>query len=549
LRAPSTALGSRIMLQPGTILLDKYRVERVLGKGGMGIVVAARHVQLGELFALKMILPEAVEQPEALERFLREARACAKLKGEHVARVHDIGTLANGMPYMLMEHLHGEDLGDLLARRGPVPFEEATLYVYQACEAIAEAHANGIVHRDLKPSNLFLTHRPNGSPCIKVLDFGISKELDPNNRAGKNLTKTGSFLGSPMYMPPEQMVDIRTTDLRGDVWALGVLLYELVTGQPPFLAEAVTSVITKVLLHHPEPPSRVRPGLPPEFDAIVMRCLEKQPDGRYASAQELMNALEAFVTPIAAPAILEKSLSIPRSQLISNLNLLEKPASVEESSSDPAKSAIEPTVALAATIPGDSEWNGLSERAMGSHPNITLEMADFAPPKSDFRDIAQPEVAPTGHLAGPALEESSSAVVANDTVRALPAKSRRNMYIGASIGAVAIIALGAGFFGDSDEDDEESEATLAPVVSAAAPEVRPLPGKDPNLEQATNNAEQPLPKSEPATPSKNVNGAVSTSPPLQSSGAKTQATVSKPATTVTSKRPPVKKTKVPGYDD
>lgn len=529
------------MLQPGTILLEKYRVERVLGKGGMGIVVAARHVHLGELFAIKMILPEAVEQPEALQRFLREARACAKLKGEHVARVHDIGTLPDGMPYMLMEHLDGEDLGDLLTHRGPLPLEEAALYVYQACEAIAEAHANGIVHRDLKPSNLFLTHRPNGSPCIKVLDFGISKELDPNNKAGKNLTKTGSFLGSPMYMPPEQMVDIKNTDARGDVWALGVLLYELVTGEPPFLAEAVTSVITKVLLHHPEPPSRVRPGIPPEVDAIVMRCLEKQPEKRYSSAQELKEALELFVVPLVAPSILEKSLSISRSQLPSGSNLAPVVIPAARGS---RQNALEPTIApiaaLAETVPGDLEWIG---------PSKTVSMADAMPPPEKLEtSLPQPRASNVDREASDraAFEEFSSAFVAIDAARAQSAKSKRNKYVGWILGGLVAAAFAVGFLSQYGRTGDEP-ATGG--VSDRAPDAAP---NDSISEQTpTNIVNQPSPTANPnpeVRPTNEPEGA-SSSPSPQSSASKAQSPVSRPATTATSKRTSVKKVKVPGYDD
>ncbi len=278
-------------VQTGEILLGKYRVERVLGQGGMGIVVAARHVQLGELFAIKMLLPDALSHDEAVERFLREARASAKLKGEHVARVHDVGSLDNGSPYMVMEHLDGHDLKQVVKSRGGLPLDEAVLYGYQACEAVAEAHANGIVHRDLKPANLFLIRRPNGTPCVKVLDFGISKELDPTNSVGPDLTRTGAFMGSPLYMSPEQMANIKATDTRSDIWALGVILYELVVGKVPFTAQAVTELVTKVLTTSPVPPSHVRPDIPPAFDAIVLRCLEKRPEHRFQSVAELMNHL------------------------------------------------------------------------------------------------------------------------------------------------------------------------------------------------------------------------------------------------------------------
>lgn len=281
-------------LQVGSILLGKYRVEKVLGQGGMGVVVAARHEQLGELFAIKMMLPEALMYDDARERFMREARSAARLKSEHVARVHDVGTFENGAPYMIMEHLTGGDLSGVLDRRGPLPVGEAALYVYQACEAVAEAHALGIVHRDLKPSNMFLTRRPNETACVKVIDFGISKDLDPN-KVGPALTKTGMIIGTPVYMAPEQMANNKAMDARSDIWALGIILYELVTGEVPFTADSMTELVSQVLTHHPPPPSRVRPGIPPQFDAVVMRCLDKRPDRRFASVRDLMAGLHPFV--------------------------------------------------------------------------------------------------------------------------------------------------------------------------------------------------------------------------------------------------------------
>lgn len=289
-------------MHPGDILLGKYRVERVLGQGGMGIVVAVRHVHLGELFALKMLLPEAVSNSVAIERFLREARAAARLKGEHVARVHDVGSFENGAPFMVMEHLNGQDLKKLIKSRGTLPLEEAALYIYQACEAVAEAHANGIVHRDLKPANLFLTRRPNGQPCIKVLDFGISKELDAGNSLSSDLTRTGAFMGSPLYMSPEQMANIKTTDIRSDIWALGVILYELVLGQVPFSAQAVTELVMKVLTSTAVPPSHLRPEIPLAFDALVLRCLERRLEYRFQSVSELMQHLLPYATRSVQPA-------------------------------------------------------------------------------------------------------------------------------------------------------------------------------------------------------------------------------------------------------
>ncbi len=283
-------------VQQGQVLLGKYQVERVLGEGGMGIVLAARHIHLNELFAIKMMLPAALAHKDAVERFLREARAAARLKGEHVARVHDVGSLENGAPYMVMEHLNGNDLKAHLQKQGVLAIDEAAMLIYQACEAIAEAHANGIIHRDLKPANLFLIRRPNGTPCVKVLDFGISKELDPNNSARSDLTKTGMFMGSPMYMSPEQMANIKATDMRSDIWALGVILYELVTSTVPFDAEAMTELVTRVLTMQPLPPSQLRPGIPAAFDTLVLRCLEKRPENRFQAVGDLMTALHPFTT-------------------------------------------------------------------------------------------------------------------------------------------------------------------------------------------------------------------------------------------------------------
>lgn len=278
-------------VQEGTILLGKYRVEKLLGEGAMGYVVAARHEHLGELFAIKLMLPDALEKPDAAARFLREARACARLKSEHVVRVTDSGENETGVPVMVMEYLVGEDLQNVLDKRHVFPMHEAITYVLQACDAIGEAHDLGIVHRDLKPSNLFLTRRPNGSPCVKVLDFGISKDLNPKGPTVAKLTATGSIVGTPYYMSPEQM-QAKATDNRADIWSLGVILYEFATGQLPFPGENYAEVAGKVLYEFPKPPSRIRPGLPPVFDEIVLRCLSKPPEKRFTSVAEFVAALE-----------------------------------------------------------------------------------------------------------------------------------------------------------------------------------------------------------------------------------------------------------------
>jgi hypothetical protein len=294
-------------LKAGDVILGKYRMERVLGKGGMGEVLAVRHLELDDLFAIKLLLPKVLEKPDAVERFLREARAAAHLKGEHLVKVMDVGRLEDGSPYMIMEYLTGSDLAAVARERGPLPLKEALDYVLQACEAIAEAHAAGIIHRDLKPANLFLTRRANGAAFIKVLDFGISKRQDSTE---EDLTQSGAIVGSPHYMSPEQMRRSKTVDARGDIWSMGVVLYRLVTGVPPFQGENAGEVLAGVLQDDPEPPSSIVPDLPPELDAIIARALQKKPDRRYQSMNEFAVALRDLLGEEPAPISRGAPLSV-----------------------------------------------------------------------------------------------------------------------------------------------------------------------------------------------------------------------------------------------
>jgi serine/threonine protein kinase len=287
-------------VRPGDVLAGKYRVERVLGAGGMGVVVAATHLDLLEPRAVKLMHPDALADAEAVERFLREARAAALLKSEHVARVHDVGRLENGAPYLVMEHLEGADLAAALKRAGALPVEEAASYVLQAVEALAEAHGRGIVHRDLKPANLFLSLRPDGTACIKVLDFGISKFMGV--LGNHDLTGTHTLLGSPNYMSPEQMHSTRDVDARSDIWSLGVILYQLLTRELPFRGRNITEVVAAVLRGGLRPPSQIRPDLPPGIDRVVLRCLQRDPGQRFADAAELGRALGPFV-PGSGPLV------------------------------------------------------------------------------------------------------------------------------------------------------------------------------------------------------------------------------------------------------
>ncbi len=275
----------------GTILAGKYRVERLLGQGGMGVVVQAQHIQLDERVALKFLTAEWATHPEAAERFLREARAAVRIKNEHVARVSDVGTLDTGSPYMVMEYLEGRDLGQILEKSGPMQLLDAVDYLVQGCEAIAEAHGMGIVHRDLKPANLFLTKHPDGSPLVKVLDFGISKQT---GGAVDNLTRTTATMGSALYMSPEQMQQSRNVDHRTDVYALGVTLYELLAGKQPYYAETLPQLCAEILTGTPTPLRDLRPDIPSDFAFVLEKAYARDRNIRYQSIAEYVFALAPY---------------------------------------------------------------------------------------------------------------------------------------------------------------------------------------------------------------------------------------------------------------
>ncbi len=280
-------------VSPGELIAGKYRVERVLGQGGMGIVVAALHEELGERVALKFLLGDAVTDASRAGRFIREARAAARIRSEHVARVTDVGRLEDGAPYMVMEFLEGQDLEARLQQLGPLPVSEAVDYVLQACEALAEAHSLGIIHRDLKPANLFHVVRPDGMPFVKVLDFGISKMDEPAGSRAQ-MTQTSAMLGSPLYMSPEQLQGAKNADARADIWSLGVILYELTSKALPFDAETVAHLGAKILVEPPTPLRSVRPEISVEFEQVVNRCLSKDPSARYQTVGALAVALAPF---------------------------------------------------------------------------------------------------------------------------------------------------------------------------------------------------------------------------------------------------------------
>jgi len=280
----------------GDVIAGKLQVTHILGRGGMGVVVAAMHVHLQEKVALKILLPSKSTDRESRTRFLREARVTARLQNEHIAKVMDIGLLDSGSPYFVMEYLEGIDLKRLLEVHGPLDIPVAVNYVAQACEGIAEAHARAILHRDIKPSNLFLTKRYDGSDLIKVLDFGVSKAraLGPSEESYH--TEAGTVLGSPSYISPERLEENDDVGPPADVWSLAVILYELLTGRPPFWQPTPALICSEILSYKPPPLVREhRPDVPPALEAAIAHALERDVCRRTANvaqlASEMLDAL------------------------------------------------------------------------------------------------------------------------------------------------------------------------------------------------------------------------------------------------------------------
>ncbi len=284
-------------LAVGAVVGGKYQIDGVLGSGGMGVVLSATHLELGAPVAIKVVRDELARNEEVVARMLFEARAAAKLRGSHVVRVMDVARLESGAPYIVMEHLVGRDLAGLLIERGALPIQDAVDYLLQACEGLAEAHALGIVHRDLKPENLFLASTPEGV-VVKILDFGISKEIGPVARIGPRtaLTTAGCAVGSPYYMSPEQMRASQKVDTRADIWSLGAILFELLTGRCPFEGETMPMVYANVLNEEAPALRSFSAQAPEQLDAIVRCCLQKDPELRFESVAALALALREFAS-------------------------------------------------------------------------------------------------------------------------------------------------------------------------------------------------------------------------------------------------------------
>jgi serine/threonine protein kinase len=383
--APLDDAGGGTTVLEGNVIAGKYLVGQVLGTGGMGRVFSAVHLSLDEPVALKVLHGQHSRNASAVSRFLREARATAKLRSDHVVRTLDYGTLESGEPCLVMEFVAGRDLRQVIRDRGPLPVAEALEYVRQACRGLEAAHAQRIVHRDLKPSNLLLTSAAGGAPLLKILDFGIAKALDSSAaRVGEEtLTAATELLGSPAYMSPEQVRSAANVDERSDIWSIGVILHELLAGEPPFRAETTAGLLASVAADAPVPIRRLRSDVPEEVERLILACLEKDPARRLPDVSTVLGRLRAA----------EQSLG----EVTSNDRLALTADSVERA---PRRRRVRAgAVALVAATTLVGAWIALSgglNRAEGRASNASPSPAELALTSSP------PAVSPAPRVAEPA---------------------------------------------------------------------------------------------------------------------------------------------------
>jgi serine/threonine protein kinase len=370
------------MPKVGDLIAGKYRLEKVAGEGGMGIVYAAQHLVLRQRVAVKVLLPDAATSEMVVERFAREAQAAARIQSEHVARVMDAGSTATGAPFLVMEYLEGCDLEELLSVEGPLPLTDVVDYLMQALEALAHAHAVGLVHRDIKPANLFLACRPDGGNVIKMLDFGISKAM--RSTPEQKVLTGQAVLGSPVYMSPEQLRNAKDIDARADIWSLGVVAYELLAGKPPFDGEGVGEIFAAILEKDPEPVHIVNWRLPPEISTVIAKCLQRKPEDRWSDAAALVRALKPFGSG-AWNSVVERA-----DQVLSRAKLFKRPETPSEARR--VVQALNAVAERARTTGGGSMTQNGSDVGSGTSVALLLTTKKddpSAPPSSVGRDTRE----------------------------------------------------------------------------------------------------------------------------------------------------------------
>jgi serine/threonine-protein kinase len=395
--------------KPGDVIAGKYRVGRTLGSGGMGVVFEATHVKLEQRVAIK-VLKTGARAPHAAARLEREARVSARLRSSHVARVMDVDVTTSGVPYIVMEFLEGHDLGEELRSRGPLPVPDVVDWMLQICSAMAEAHALGVVHRDLKPSNLFLANE-DGRRTIKVLDFGISKVADE-----PTTTLTRSVLGTPQYMSPEQVRSAKHIDWRADVWALGVISYELLAGQLPFDGETPTAIAAAIVADAPRSLSVMREDVPKALEAAIWKALSKNVSDRFDSVRAFALAIAQFSDGESVAPISSKSLRRPSRRL---------PSSTPESDTTPPSDESDaPTSGRAVTPKAKLRYGAAALALLLSGVIAALwSRQTHRPDEREVRPAPQPThlpAPPSEAIVSPPLQVAEPLASAADLAKAVP---------------------------------------------------------------------------------------------------------------------------------
>jgi len=440
----------------GDVINGKYLIESFLGEGGVGVVAAARNIELDERVALKFLRPEMLVQAEIVARFMREAKAACRIKSEYVANVYDVGTQPDGSPFLVMEHLEGQDLGTVVSQRGQLNYREATEYVMQTCEALAVAHAQGVVHRDIKPENLFLTSRA-GMSVIKVLDFGISKAALTGSIFGSALplVKTVNLMGTPLYMSPEQIRSADGGDMRSDIWALGMVLFEILTGTLPFSAPTITELCAAILEAPMASIESYRTDLPQGYVQVLEKCLERDPAKRFQNVAEMSKAFMPFA-PKRARICAERA-----AQALRAAGLVEE-SSVRFLSTIPPPSGHVSSLTQPSMPPRDVSASGSFPSSSGSLPSFATGSIPAIPPNAML-----PLVPDTG-LTNPPLQ-TASAVQTSDHP---PAPSRAKLII--AFAAVAALAAGIAVVATRGSTNKaETTATAVATHDAASASVEP----------------------------------------------------------------------------